>query len=708
MQRKYRILFTLAGTLGLLLSCVDSNPVTSEEIAYPDTLVVIDTAFNLATPTGIQADSLAILDTTYFYESYDTSYFTIIDSIITDSSDTVLVIDTTTGDTTVTFKEIIFNHYDTLIVFTKIELDTILAGFVARWTPVTGVKNAKRYYIFVHDSASGDLIRILKSTENRMFIGGLRPNATYTFAVAAVWDTLYDTTVTDNSGKELQKKVLRTAVSKKSDFYTIRLFLPDVPDNFKVTYASNSATVSWNPISDEMVIGYKVFLRDTAGRVIDSTDTLDPTAASTGFAVASDAVYKINIITIDSIGTSVLDSIYPYDITTSPRNNLKLPYVYLSTYAKPVTITSGTAGTLVGIKGGIFIMGNIWTDQNNTHPGRPAHEVVVSSFLLGEKEVTIADYIQFVNHQKQAGVVTDTTDTIVIYDTSFINLYDTSFTFITSYDTLYVIDTIIFDSVTNTFDTTYDSSTIDYINTVIDSTVDTITFIGIDTTIDTIIDDTLSIFFFGSDTIMVNPRYVYIYKDSITDTVAIDSGRWQYPISSVTWKGAAAYCNWLSDQEGLIRCYNSSWSFNASANGYRLPTEAEFEYAHAAAFLGNKQRYPWGYEDDSTRYSSDTLSTKSVGTYKAYFGLYDMSGNVMEWCNDWSDMEIGVDSSSYYSECLNSGVVVNPYGPDQKEYHVLRGGSHKSGGSGCSSAWRHRYSSLRSEQNGFRVARSSR
>jgi len=711
------ILSLLLLIIGLLLSCGESNPVVSDETTYPDTIIVIDPTSILATPANIHIDSMAILDTVYNYESCDTNFCFVIDSTKIDSSDTIEII----NDTTPIFGIDTFAHWDTSITITKIELDSILASFITRWDPVTNEKIAERYFVYVHDSTTGDLIRILKAYENRLYVGGLKPNNTYKFNIAAVWDTLYDTTI----GTET-KKVLRAAISEKSDFRYVRLHLPGPPGNLKVTYTNNTAIISWDPYSNGGVLGYKVFLLDMQGTVIDSTDTLDANISSTSFNVQRNSAYKITSITIDSIGVSVIDSLYPYDISTTLDNDFKLPYIYLSTYEKPQNQSGINTGNMIGIKGGVFVMGNVWVDSTGGHPGKPAHEVVVSSFYLGEKEITTGEYIQFVNQQKQAGLLTDTTDTLIEYDTNIVELYDTTFNYDTTYDTLYhvtsidtsydtlydtttisPVDTIIDTLVNTLYDTTFDSSVVVGVDSIIDSTVDSTTYIGADTTVETIYVDTMTIYVSSisdNDTFMINPKYIYI--DSTTDTIAIDSGRHLFPISGVYWTGAAAYCNWLSQKEGLNPCYNTTtWDYDSTANGYRLPTEAEFEYAHSAAFWGNRQRYPWGYKGDANKYSSDTASTKSVGTYSAYFGLYDLSGNIMEWCNDWSDMKPNVDSSSYYGECLAKGVVVNPLGPSYGDYHALRGGSHKSMGDANSSAWRHQFNKFTFGQNGFRVAR---
>jgi formylglycine-generating enzyme required for sulfatase activity len=142
-----------------------------------------------------------------------------------------------------------------------------------------------------------------------------------------------------------------------------------------------------------------------------------------------------------------------------------------------------------------------------------------------------------------------------------------------------------------------------------------------------------------------------------------------YPIYYVSWFEAVEYCNKRSVKEGLSPAYRGSGnsiSCDWSANGYRLPTEAEWEYA---AKGGNKNFLTYLYAGSSSAgavawYSGNSgNTTHPVGTKAANdLGIYDLSGNVWEWCWDWK--------GDY-----GSGAQTNPAGPYSGSDRVERGGS---------------------------------
>ena len=172
------------------------------------------------------------------------------------------------------------------------------------------------------------------------------------------------------------------------------------------------------------------------------------------------------------------------------------------------------------------------------------------------------------------------------------------------------------------------------------------------------------------------------------------------PMVQVSLYAAAAYCNWRSQEEGKEQCYNlSTWDCDFSKKGYRLATEAEWEYAARGGLSG--RRFPWGdtishsqanyysisgysYDVSPTRGYHPTWNdgvqpyTSPAGSFAANgYGLYDMVGNVWEWCNDWW-------GSDYYDYSPST----NPTGPTTGTYRVIRGAAWGTGVEYCSVSYR--------------------
>lgn len=112
------------------------------------------------------------------------------------------------------------------------------------------------------------------------------------------------------------------------------------------------------------------------------------------------------------------------------------------------------------------------------------------------------------------------------------------------------------------------------------------------------------------------------------------------PVEMVTWKDAVSFCNKLSQRSGISPCYSFSPNgeevkFDPEANGFRLPTEAEWQYACQAG----KREIRYGELDDIAWYKENIQDgTQNVGLKAPNaWGLYDMLGNVWEWCSDIYD-----------------------------------------------------------------------
>ena len=270
---------------------------------------------------------------------------------------------------------------------------------------------------------------------------------------------------------------------------------------------------------------------------------------------------------------------------------------------------------------------------------------------------------------------------------------------------------------------------------------------------------TLSSFYMSNHELTQGEYEIYCCYTSSTPSSSYGVGA-NYPVYYVSWYDAIVYCNLKSIAEGLTPCYslsgetdpkkwtgikssngkyscsytssNSTWNSitcNMSANGYRLPTEAEWEYA---ARGGQKTYGTTAFANyfagaSTTNYSASSNSDlDSVGWYwynicnngvtgsaassgnagygthevkkKApnALGLYDMSGNVWEWCWDW------------YSSSVGSGTVTDPCGASSGSFRLLRGGSWDCYADYCSVSYRISYvPNYRYSYYGFRLVRSA-
>jgi formylglycine-generating enzyme len=166
-----------------------------------------------------------------------------------------------------------------------------------------------------------------------------------------------------------------------------------------------------------------------------------------------------------------------------------------------------------------------------------------------------------------------------------------------------------------------------------------------------------------------------------------------HPVIHVSWNDAVAYGEWMSKKSGKT---------------YRLPTEAEREYACRAGTTtpfntGNNLTTDQANYDGNYPYNGNPkgvyrLNTVPVNSFSPnVWGLYTMHGNVAEWCSDWF-------GGRYYDECKESGTVSNPAGPATGSGRVLRGGSWLNYAGDCRSAFRNFYTpDYRRDGIGFRL-----
>ncbi|GMU90621.1 MAG: hypothetical protein AMXMBFR49_28260 [Chlorobiota bacterium] len=173
-----------------------------------------------------------------------------------------------------------------------------------------------------------------------------------------------------------------------------------------------------------------------------------------------------------------------------------------------------------------------------------------------------------------------------------------------------------------------------------------------------------------------------------------------FPVEQVSWYDVIDFCNRLSDRENLQRAYTGAGDnikCDFTVNGYRLPTEAEWEYAARGGNKNRRLRYSGSDNLDSVGWydKNSGRKTNKVGEkFQNELGIFDMSGNVWEWCWDWH--------GNY-----GSSAQTNPRGPHSGSCRVVRGGSWDNLARSCRVASRiHLTPDYQSNIVGFRVART--
>lgn len=193
----------------------------------------------------------------------------------------------------------------------------------------------------------------------------------------------------------------------------------------------------------------------------------------------------------------------------------------------------------------------------------------------------------------------------------------------------------------------------------------------------------------------------------------------ELPVANVSWQDAAEYCNWLSGRDGLPAAYvpNNGRLVLAipTTTGYRLPTEAEWEYAARWTGSGNDRLYPWGdalpmpaHAGNFADRSASSLGVRFLADYDDGFavaapvgsfapnplGFFDLGGNVLEWTSDFF---------SVYAD--GGSIALDPLGPTDGQWHAIRGSGWLSGTlPELRLAWRDASASGR-RNLGFRIAR---
>ncbi len=348
-------------------------------------------------------------------------------------------------------------------------------------------------------------------------------------------------------------------------------------------------------------------------------------------------------------------TIFPSKRTIYWNSRVDLPGVYGENYRIRIIADDRVEQRMVFIPGGTFQMGDSFSEGNSNE--RPIHTVTLSPYYMSQYEVTNGAYCQFLNSMYNPDVSPE-------------------------HSPIFLIEGVVYGG--------------RHIRP----------------------PDAREYYYPFCDTTVSNPNSLIEFSNG-TFSVCKKNGRNMSndPMVFVSWYGAAAFCDWQSQQDGRESCYGLMLLFtDYTKDGYRLPTEAEWEYAARGGLSG--KRFPWGdtiTHEQANYYSTNSYSydisptrgyhpdwndgilpyTSSVGRFTPNgYALYDMAGNVFEWCNDWYGL--------YDSLPQN-----DPRGPASGTGRILRGGGWGFDAYNCRAGFRGVFSpSERYDFLGFRLARN--
>lgn len=221
-------------------------------------------------------------------------------------------------------------------------------------------------------------------------------------------------------------------------------------------------------------------------------------------------------------------------------------------------------------------------------------------------------------------------------------------------------------------------------------------------------------------------RHFYVGTTEVTEGAyslflnQMDKKNSLLPVTNISWLDAVKFCNWLSSKEGLDNFYqiqNKDVKFNWSSRGYRLLTEAEWEFLSKIYKKYNGSKFPWGDEfiipnntanlSDASNagkrpyianYNDGSTGVANVGSYEpSQSGLYDLAGNVREWVNDFYNI-------NYYLN-LDNNLKTDHKGPSKGTANVVKGSSYLSHSLTDLRNSYKTFSSSKSNEIGFRIAR---